>query len=306
MTQSQQALAIVEPMTLTDAMLIATDVPETDYAAYAGGTVYALGDRVILVSTHKIYQSLQAGNTGNPPATSDLWWVEVSATNRWKAFDTSNSSRTVATSTTISYTIRPGKSANGVSVLNVVNATSLRIRLIDPTYGTVYDETTSFAPLPVSPSWWNWFFGQRRIKTQHVAIDLPSFPNADLQIDFVGVSGLAVGVIMFGQIQFFGAGVKYGARSGIQSYTRKEPNEFGDIVVVPRAFSKRASFDLLIDIEEVDPLQNYLSSLTDKPCMYIIIKQLEAFGIFGFYKNFDILIAYEETADCTMEIEGLT
>ena len=40
-------ITIVKPMALTDVMLISTDVPETDYPAYAAGTTYALGARVI-------------------------------------------------------------------------------------------------------------------------------------------------------------------------------------------------------------------------------------------------------------------
>lgn len=305
MSESAQALTIVQPVSVTDAMLISTNVPENDYAAWASGTTYALAARVILTSTHKVYESLQAGNTNHDPVTSPTWWVEVSPTNRWKCFDTSNSTQT-ARATSITYTLRPGAAVNSVAVLNVSNATSLRVRLVDPVYGTVFDETTDFTALPLKPEWWAWFFGQKRAATQHVALDLPSYPNADLIIEFAGNSGLAVGVIMFGQQQRYGLGISYGARVGIQDYSRKETNEFGDTTLVVRAFAKRANFNLMIESAEVDALQDYLATVRAVPCLWVGTTDYDSTVVFGFYKNFDILIAYPEHADCDLELEGLT
>lgn len=309
MSESAQALSIVQPVTLTDAMLISTDIPENDYPAWSGATTYALGARVILTSTHKVYESLQAANTNNNPTTALTWWIEVGPTNRWKAFDTSNSTQTVTSGTSppaISYTIRPGQAIDSVAVLNVTNAITLRVQLDDPVYGVVYDETIDFSALPLASNWYAWFFGQKRRPTQHVAIDLPSFPDADLIIEFDGIAGLAVGVIMFGQQQRYGLGIRYGARVGIQDYSRKETNEFGDTELVVRAFAKRANFDLMVESAEVDPLQNFLASVRAVPCLWVGTNEYEATVVFGFYNNFDILIAYPQHADCSLEIEGLT
>ncbi|MEN9924075.1 MAG: hypothetical protein RL268_201 [Pseudomonadota bacterium] len=74
-------MKIVRPFTATTATLT-SNVVETPPAAYAGGTTYALGAQASIFSgvnstTATIYQSLQAGNTGNAPASSPLWWVAV-------------------------------------------------------------------------------------------------------------------------------------------------------------------------------------------------------------------------------------
>jgi len=309
MSTSAQAIAIVQPVSVTDAMLISTDIAETDYAAWNSGTTYALAARVILTSTHKVYESLQAGNLNKNPATEPTWWIEVSPTNRWKAFDGSNSTQTVTdggSPPAITYTLRPGQAINSLAVLNVTNCTELHVQMVDPTYGAVYDKTISFAALPLSSTWWAWFFGQRRAPTQSVMLDLPAFPNADLTLTFTGGAELAVGVIMFGQQQRYGLGIRYGARVGIQDYSRKETNEFGDTELIRRAFAKRANFDLLIERGEVDPLQNYLAGIRAVPCLWVGTNEYEATVVYGFYKNFDILISYPEHADCELEIEGLT
>lgn len=305
MSTAPNALKIVKPLTVTDAMLVSSDVPETDHAAWNSDTTYALGERVILTSTHKIYESVQAGNLNKPPATEPLWWVEVSPTNRWKAFDFSNSTQT-AQADALTYTLRPGAAINSFAALNLTNATSIRVRLVDPTFGTVYDKTTDLTALPPAPDWWQWFFGLRVAPTLSVATDLPAYPEADLVVDFVGGSALAVGAILFGQVRQIGLGVEVGARVGITDYSRKETNEFGDTVLVQRAFSKRASFDMTLPKDEVDVSADYLTSLRAVPCLWIGSAGYESTVIYGYYKNFEVAISYPTFSDCSLEIEGLT
>lgn len=299
------ALKIVVPVTLTDTMLVSSNVPETDYAAWSSGSTYALGDRVILTSTHKVYESLQGSNTNKDPVTQPLWWVEVSPTNRWRAFDLSNSTAT-AQASSISYRITPGRAISAFAALNLTGATSLRLRLVDPTYGTVYDKTTDLTALPAIPLWWGWFFSQRTPPSLSVAVDLPAYPAADLLIDLTGGASLSVGVFLFGQMREFGLGIEAGARVGITDYSRKETNAFGDTVLVQRAFSKRANFGMTLPKDEVDVTVATLAGLRAVPCLWIGSAQYESTVIYGYYKAFDIAISYPTFSDCTLEIEGLT
>lgn len=301
---SATALKIVKPMEIVDAMLIATDVPEVDYPAWSAGTTYALGDRAIDVAGHKIYESLQAANLNH--ATSDtLWWIEVSPTNRWKLFDTSNSTQT-AKAGSMSYTLRPSAAISALAVLNLSNATQIRVRVSHPAYGAIYDRTTDLSPQSTGPDWWSWFFGARRAPSQHIALDLPAIPGCDIQVDITGGAGLAVGVLLIGQAVEVGVGIKYGAKVGIQDYSRKETNDFGDTVLVRRAYAKRASFDMMLAAAEVDALQALLAELRAIPCLWIGTNLYESTTIFGTYKQFDILISYPTFSDCQLELEGLT
>jgi hypothetical protein len=291
---------------VTDAMLISTDVPEADYAVWGAGTTYALGDRVIVTTgAHKIYESLAAGNIGHTPATSVAWWLEVSPTNRWRLFDGSNSSST-AKSTSMSYTLRPGSGINAVALLNVVGANTVRIRLTHPTYGTVYDKTTSLASLPSEVGWWQWFFGTRTAPPQLVVTDLPSLPGCDLIVDITGTTNLSVGVLLFGQLQSIGQAVSTGARLGIRDYSRKETNAFGDTVLAQRAYAKRASFEITVPASEVDATADYLARLRATPCLWIGSPAFGATVIYGFYQEFEVNIAYASLASCTLQLEGLT
>lgn len=299
------SLKVIKPLVVNDAMLISTDVLETDYAAWSSATTYALGDRVIVVADHSVYESLQATNINHTPSTSPTWWIKVSPTNRWKMFDTSNSTQTVKANS-MTYTLKPGSAITAFGVLNLTAATSIRVRLVDTTYGTVYDKTTDLSALPEIADWWNWFFGLRKAPGLNVLTDLPAFPNAELIVDITGGSSLAVGVMIFGQAVSIGTGIEYGARVGIQDYSRKETNDFGDFVLVQRAFAKRANFDMKLRKESTDSVQSLLTSLRAVPCLWIGSSMYESTIIYGFYRDFDISISYPTYSDCSIEIEGLT
>lgn len=299
-------LTVVRPTEITPAMLVSTNVPETDYAEWASGTTYAAGDRVILAAQHKVYQSIAAGNVGNDPTTTlGTKWQEVGPTNRWKAFDDSVSRQT-ANASLISYRLQPGAAVTYVGAVNLTGATSMRVRVVDPTYGTVYDKTVNLSALPVDAGWWAWFFGERRQPTQALFNDLPSFPGADVLVDITGSSALAVGVILLGQAREFAMGVKAGARVGINDYSRKERNEYGDVVVVERAFARRANFSMLLQSQEVDAFNDFLATVRAVPCLWIASTRFESTTVFGFYKSFDILLSYYDFADAELELEGLT
>ena len=299
------SLKVIKPIPVTDAMLISTDVTEADYAAWSSDTTYALGDRVIVVADHAIYESLQASNTNHTPNVSPTWWIKVSPTNCWKLFDTSNSTQTVK-ATSMTYTLKPGNAITAFAALNLTGATSIRVRLVDTTYGTVYDKTTSLLPLPRTADWWAWFFGIRSAPSLNVLTDLPSFPGANLIVDFTGTTDLAVGVLLFGQATPIGIGVEYGAKVGIQDYSRKETNDYGDFVLVQRAYAKRASFNTKLNSETTDSVQSLLVNLRATPCLWIGSSLYESTIIYGFYKDFDINISYPTYSDCSIEIEGLT
>lgn len=303
------SLSIIRPLTITDAMLVDCDVPENDYGEWSGATTYALGSRVILADLHKVYESLQAGNLNHSPDTSPTWWALVGATNRWRAFDQSTSTPTVTAggaTPAITYVIEPGTSINAVGLVDVREGAAAQITLEDPTYGVVYDETLTFTLAPDTVGWWDWFFGDRRRKSQQVALGLPAYPQAQLTIAMSGTAALSVGAIIVGQSKTIGIGVRYGARVGILDYSRREVNEFGDVTLVPRLYAKRANLDLILAPHEVDVLQALLADLRTTACLWIASSDYDSLVIYGWYKVFEITIAYSTISECSLEIWGLT
>lgn len=300
------ALKVIPPLPITDSRLTSSNVAETDYAAWSAATTYAIGNRVLVTTgVHKIYESLQASNLNKDPTTNPTWWIEVSPTNRWKMFDTSNSTQTT-NSNSIVVTITPGKVISAVALLNV-DGTSIRVKVTDPTDGVVYDNTVSLNYNGVINNWYNYFFDPIMRKKNVILTDLPAYGTAPIEITITYTGNTAkCGVCVLGSVNYIGEGIELGASVGIQDYSRKEKNDFGDYVLVQRNYSKRARFSMAVLNDQIDALQDLLVDLRTTPCVWIGDDRYQSTMIYGFYKDFDIVIAYHLVSDCNIEIEGLT
>ncbi len=299
------ALKVIPPLTITDSVLTSSNVVENDYAAWSGATTYSIGQRVILTSTHKIYESLQGSNLNKNPVTEPTWWIEVSPTNRWKMFDTSNTTATT-NSNTIVVTITPGQVVNSVTLFGLV-ALSVRIKVTDPTDGVVYDQTYSLNNNGIINNWYNYYFDPISRKTSLIVTDLPSYGSAVIEITITNTGSTAIcSTCVVGKIGYIGEGINLGASVGIQDYSRKERNDFGDYTIVQRNWSKKASFSMAVLNTQIDSLQDLLVSLRTTPCVWIGDDNYTSTAVYGFYKDFSIVINYHTVSDCNLEIEGLT
>jgi len=127
-------LKMIVPIDVNDAVLVASNIAETDYAAWNSGTAYIIGDRVIVVATHSIYEAIAAGANHDPVADTaletPLWWVRVGATNKWRAFDDVIQDQAVL-SGGITYELDLTSRADGIALFNL-DAESVTVQISDP------------------------------------------------------------------------------------------------------------------------------------------------------------------------------
>ena len=101
---------IVEPLAVNDTIITATNVEEDFlYPEYVPATGYTKGMRVKYTPAHAVFESVFDGtNTGHTPGTagSEAYWLRVSATNKYKMYDTSPSTSTVANGTSFFYSFK--------------------------------------------------------------------------------------------------------------------------------------------------------------------------------------------------------
>lgn len=296
-------IKVIKSITVTDTILASSNVPESDVAAWSASTTYAALDRCFV--GHTVYQSIAAGNINKPPASSTTEWVEVGPTNRWRMFDLSSTTQTTIGASCY-YEFAPGQAVNAMSLINMSGITSIRLRLTDPAFGVVYDRSLDITPVPSESGWYAWFFEMRVEQTMAIIDDMPSYPNATLRVDITSSGTGYVGGLAFGSMRDIGMGVLQGAKVAIQDYSRKERNDFGDTVLVKRAFSKRSTVSTIIDNDDLDNVYDLLADLRSTPCLWLLSDKFRALAIFGYYSSFDINIAYASHSDCTLEIEGLT
>lgn len=285
-------------------MLTSSTVAETDHAAYNAGTTYTIGQRVIVTTgDHSIYESLQNGNTGNAPVTSPTWWLKVSATNRWKAFDIKVADQ-VSRATSINYVLAPGI-IDAMALLNI-DATSVQVTITDPTDGVVSDQTIDLTSAENVIDGYTYCFEPIIRRTDLALFDLPPYATASVSITVTYTGGTAkLGELIVGRASRLGY-TEYSPSVGIVDYSRKEVDTFGNYIVVQRAFSKRVSCNLFLDNGYVDEVVRQLSLYRATPLVWVAADDYTSLIVYGYYRSFDVVIPYPTQSTCSLEIEGLT
>lgn len=298
-------MKIIRPITITDSILTSNNVAENDHAAYAAGTTYALGVRIIDVSAnvHNIYESLQAGNLGKTPSTNPTWWVLVSKTNRWKMLDASVSTQTTNANSII-YGFTLTSRADSVAVMNVSAATVTITQTTSD--GVTYNKTQSLVSTSGINNWFSYFFEPIKRIADFAITDMPFYASAVVAVTLTDTgSTVACGACILGLSKDIG-GTQYGVKLGIQDYSIKTRDAYGNYSILQRAFNKKADFSVWLESGSVDTLQALLATYRAQAILYIGSELYASTMLLGYYKDFSIDLAYPTVALMTIQIEGLT
>ena len=299
----------IEPLTVTDSNLTSSNVAEDDYPQWSSVTTYNFGDRVIVISTHKIYESVIGSNLNNNPTLNDATkWIEVGSTNRWKAFDKHISDPTTQINN-IQYVITPTESlVNSLAFFGLV-AETVRIVVVEPIGSTtVYDETYNLLDTTSVIDWYTYFFEPATTRNAELlVVNLPTYSNAEITVTISYVGEIAeVGQIVLGNLVSLGT-TGYGTQVGIEDYSRKERDTFGNPIIIERAFSQTANYEVQINTLDVRRVQKFLSNYRATPLVWVG-NQDPSYGliVYGFYNQFSINISTPNISYTTLEVEGLT
>jgi hypothetical protein len=280
-----------------------TNVPEDDYATWVSTTAYVVGDRVMLDSHN--YEALVAHSNVNPTATptDPPTWLDLGSTNRWKMFD--DKIGTVTTNPeSISVTVAPGKAVDALAFFGI-DAASILVRVTDPYQGIVFESQVSPVSTDGISDWYDYFFSPVEINEDFVMLDIPAGSYGSIEIVIAKPGGIAAaGAIILGKMAVLGKTL-YGTSVGITDYSRKERDDFGNFTVVERGYSKRAEFDVAIETPRLGSVQRMLAKYRAKPMVWIGESSHEETIIYGYYREFNLVISNLAVSDCSISVEGL-
>jgi hypothetical protein len=300
-------MKVIKSQAVTDSTLTTTDVPENDYAAWLVGTTYAAADRVIVTTPniHNIYESVQGANTGNDPVTDDgTWWTIVSSTNRWKMFNDVVQEQTIKADV-ITVTITPTIVTTALAAINV-DCASITVTVTDPSEGVVYDETFQMTSYSGIINWYDYFFTAIDRKKELSVLGLPPYSQAAIEVTFNDSGETAkVGALVIGTSSFIGDS-QYGASFGIIDYSTKTIDAQGRTTITAGAYSDEADIDVVIETARFAEVKKILTDLRTTPSVWIAEDNTEGTIIYGYYREFDVLLTGPVVSMCTLSIEGLT
>ena len=173
----------------------------------------------------------------------------------------------------------------------------------------VYSDTTSSLYLAEVNSWSDYFFAEIRFAESKTDTFTISY---DLQVRFVitGNSGQTIrcGHCLVGQRRYLGKS-QYGVSAGINDYSTKETNTFGETYLEQGSYSKTNELDIWIEKSSTDQIFTILSKLRSTPCAWDFNEgdtDYSTLVLYGFYQDYDILMQDYAQTLISIEIQGLT
>lgn len=77
------------------------------------------------------------------------------------------------------------------------------------------------------------------------------------------------------------------------------------MIIVERGYSKRADFDVIVQTNMVSQVQRLLSKYRAKPLVWIGEASFQSTILYGYYKEFNLVISGPTASDCSISVEGL-
>ena len=287
---------------------LAVGMTLTGTGVTAGTTITALVTGTGGVGTYTVSASQTVSSTtinGCAPVTNTTYWIRADSTNRWRMHDSSVSTQTTNVTSIVNVYQAVGR-VNAVALLNI-DCASIVITGTDATDGVVYNQTYSGVATSGIQDWYAYFTEPIVRITELLVDDFPLYANLAIGVTLSSTAGDTVkcGVCVLGTMLEAG-GTQYGMNVGIQDYSIKSRDTFGNYSITERAFNRRCTMQVLVENALVDPLVNILASYRALPTVYIGSDSFGSSMLFGFYKDFGIAISYPTVSLCNIELEGLT
>lgn len=297
-------MKVISPTTVTTPMLVSSTASET-VALWAAGTAYTVGSRALRTTTNRIYERVLAGTTAALPENDLVNWFDFGPSNAWACLDAQVGTVTTA-NTTLTITLATG-SIDSFAVMNLLGVTA-RLVVRDGLAGPVVFDDTQGLDGAAPTDWYQYFFNDSSFLRSGVAWQgIPVYGSAHATLTLSGGGAISIGQILFGRMADLGE-TQPGVSVGINDFSVKTTDAFGNTKFVKRAFSKRLNAQLVVDNLQLSRVQNTLQKLRSTPALWLSTDSpylAESLMVFGFYKDFSAVVQYSTQSLCSLEIEGL-
>lgn len=280
--------------------LVYSNVPIAEQT-YSNSTTYAKDVLVYDPTTHNVFQSLIASNVGKA-LTDTQAWTPRGATNRWAMLDQYNNTQT-ANDEEIIIVLSPRTICQGFYIGNV-DASEVRISVVDKTQGLVYQEVQSLKISTSASSFFNWCFKRIRRKTWAVSLKLPPYANSLITIALKKPGGTAkCGMCVVGATRDLGRTLAtLGAE--IKDFSDTSFNFDGTSTTKVRNWAKRITADVVVDADQVDTVYELMADYRQKPIVWIGSQNYGLAIAYGRYSSMKPVVKGKTRWDMSLQIEG--
>ena len=318
-------MKVLTPIDPTDAMLVAANITEDDYAEWSAATNYVIGDYVISTATHTVYRALVASGPATTAVDPDLeaanftdplvdtsaetrHWQIIGATNLWKLFDKKPSVQAI-NADTIDVSLTPGDIVGGIGLFNV-NASSVRVTVTSAAEGLVYDQTRELVDNENVTDWYDFFFAAIEELDEITFLELPPYADATYRIVVTREAGTAyVGQIVLGSVKDLGTTLIGGTGFDGFDFSTISTDVFGNIQTTRRAATRVNRFRVLAQMTRMQAIERILNDLRGGvPAVWIGATDDRVNALaYGYARDWrvDYLDPEANAANLTLEIQGI-
>ena len=302
----------IDPIAVTDAHILpGTTLAEDTTPAWTAGT-YTIGDERHVVATHRVYKCALAGESAVSPELDPQRWKDMRPTNRSAPFDIYSNTQAKSSVADITYVLR-GRFVNAL-MLRGLAGKDVFVTVKNAPGGDVIYPTKRISLRYPARGYWDYAFGQRRLRTHALLTGLPIAPNAEITITVsaVGANPRAIGLIALGKLRALHGnrpgpwGTQTGPEAAPKTYTYRKTLDDGTQITVPRSSSKDVRFDVLMPESEADRAVQDLESLLSKPVGVIATTKAGFGGLQSFGYVTKSPVTYRNGhAVCQIFVEGI-
>ena len=251
------------------------------------------GTHTATAQVHRIYESLAASNTGNPPAIDDgTKWLDVGPTNRWAMLDLYRSSKTWAPSP-LTVVLTPGQRIDSLFLGGLV---ADQVTVTATVGGVeVYSTTRSLSTREVL-NYFDHYFKPFTSRESVLFRDLPLHTEAVFTVTITGSGLVGCSSLVIGQGVYLGR-TQQGAEARAKNFSRIDRDQFGNAVLVPRRMVPTANMTIWFEKARTKPLLELRDRTNAVPVVWSGLDDdtsdyFEPVLIVGIHTTFDLNLAH--------------
>lgn len=254
-----------------------TALAEDTNPAWASGTTYTAGQRVYLLSTHRVYESTgAAGNAGKDPSLAvnqynasgiATFWIDIGPTNRTAMFDGLVTSQTLAASPLV-ITLAPG-AFNGFALFGI-DADSFSVEVLEgPGGAVIYSEPTTPLEGSMPGDYYEYFFDRFKPLRQLSRFGIDPYGSAQIKLTLNRATGnVGLGMFAIGDLRPVGVPLK-GVSVEPMDFSSIVQDKFGNASVRRRANSTGMSISTVMDEEDANVVLQTVKDTLGVPCVVV-------------------------------------
>jgi hypothetical protein len=302
--------------------LIDTNIEEDFGVTEWSTSAVVTGDIRYVEATHKRYEAVSDHSDRFPPDHLGTDWIELGATNLFRAFDLTTQSQTLADATDLQFTFQCNTLVTALAFFNL-SGSHLRITVSPPGAGDWDDDEPTddddfepqtdfveyeFELIDTTPliDWFEYFFTETETLTQVFVWPVPGFPGATIDVEIVGAPRAAVGEIAAGQLISLGTTVTNG-RLSFEDFSRVESDFDGGLTVIRRGAADITEFPFSFPGFDAPRVRSVVKDLRATPAVFMMSEEGDQLGFFtyGFVRTFNATATDRNAYFASLEVRSL-